>query len=125
MASLSQGLIAVLTAAKCSDDKFRVWLSENEIVSPDGLGLLAATETALEDKVFPMLSAAGVPMTNMAVMISINKGWHLSRSQVEKEHATASGKAPAPADNEPFGAPTRNSLTEAWTHKHGHTLSTD
>ena len=68
MASLSQGLICVLTAAKCSDDKFRAWLQDNEIVSPDGLGLLAATETNLEDKFFPMLAAAGVPMTNMAVI---------------------------------------------------------
>ena len=125
MASLSQGHIAVLMSANCSNDKFRVWLSENEIVSPDDLGLLAATETNLEDKLFPMLAAAGVPMTNMAVMISIKKAWHLSRSQVEKEHATASGKAPAPADNEPLGAPTRNSLTEAWAHKHSHTLSND
>ena len=122
MASLSQGLVAVLTTANCSNDKFRTRLSENEITSPDGLGLLAATESNLEDKVFPMLTAAGIPMTNMAVMISIKKAWHLSRSQVEKEHATASGKTPPPANNEPLSAPTRNSLTEAWTRSHGHVL---
>ena len=36
-------------------------------------------------------------------------------------HATASGKTPAPLDTEPLGAPTRNLLTKAGTHKHGHT----
>ena len=125
MAALSTGLIAVLTSSNCSNDKFRAWLGENEIISPDGLGLLAATEQNLEDKVFPMLQAAGIPMTNMAVMISIKKAWHLSRSQVEKEHATMAGKQPAPADNEPLSAPTRNSLTDEWTKRHGHTLSND
>ena len=120
--SLSTGLVAVLTTANCSNDKFRAWLIENEITTPDGVGLLAASEATLEDKVFPMLTAAGIPMTNMAVMISIKKAWHLSRSQVEKDHAQASGKTPPPANNEPLSAPTRNSLTEAWTRSHGHVL---
>ena len=60
--ALSQGLIALLTTANCTDDSFRKWLLDNEITGPDGLGLLAASETALEDKVFPMLQAAGVNM---------------------------------------------------------------
>ena len=125
MATLSQGLIALLTSANCVDDKFREWLVTNEITATDSLGLLVSTETALEEKVFPMLQAAWVPITKMALMISIKKAWHLSRAQVDKEHATAAGKQPAPAADEPLSAPTRASITEAWGKKHGHTLSND
>ena len=125
MTELSQGLLAILTSANCHDEKFKTWLTANEIVNADGLGLLAATETALEDKVFPMLRAAQVDTTKLSLMISIKKAWHLSRGQVDKDQATASGRAPAISPDEPLAAPTRSSLTEGWHAKHGFTLSND
>ena len=123
--TLSQGLTAILSTAGCSDDKFRQFLIDNELVSPDSLGLLAASETALEDRVFPTLKAAGVNTDKLALMVSVKKAWHLSRCQVDKDSATASGRAHAQAPNEPLDKPTRNSLTEAWQKQHGFKFSND
>ena len=124
-ASLSQGLTAILTTAGASDDKFRQFLVDHEITQPDGLGLLASTETALEEKVFPMLKAVGVATERLATLIAIKKAWHLSRNQVDKESAISSGKQPAQSPNEPLAQPTRTSITDAWKKRHSFTWPND
>ena len=82
-------------------------------------------EQALEDKVFPMLKTAGVEIEKLDVMIGIKKAWLLSRGQVDKEAATASGRISAPSLNEPLAPQTRRSLTDAWKTRYRFAFSND
>ena len=75
----------MLAAAELVSDKLETFLIANNVKTPDRLGLLAASEQALEDKVFPMLKTAGVEVDKLDVMIGIKKAWLLSQGQVDKE----------------------------------------
>ena len=123
MAPLSQALSSILVSAKASD-KFKAFLESNDFTEVDQIGLLAATESKLEESVFPMLKTAGVPVESLADMISLKKAWMLCRTAMERDQYTSSGRVAVPT-NDVLPAPDRTAMTATWKKTYNYNLPGD
>ena len=71
---LHHELSAILTSAKAPQE-LAEFLGGAGLLEVDQVALMASDENRLEDKVFPVLKAAGVPTEGLPEQIAIKKAW--------------------------------------------------
>ena len=119
MAALHHELSAILSTAK-APDKLAEFLSSNGLTDIDQVGLLATDEDKLEEKVFPAMKEAGVPVDSLAQQIGIKKAWMLCRTRMSENRTVRTG---ATKEEDVLPAPTRENLTQSFKREHKFLLS--
>ena len=76
-------LKALLVAAE-TPPEFEKFLIDKKLLQVDQLALMASDEDRLEDKIFPILKTASVPMDDLTAQISIKKAWSLARTSMNE-----------------------------------------
>ena len=92
MAQLRDDLVAILVSANAPQVLNDI-LVKNNLLEVDQLALMATDENRLEDKVFPVFKAAGVPTDTLPDQIAIKKAWHLARKSLTDSKKVHTGTA--------------------------------
>ena len=80
-ASLQVELSAMMDIVKAHDKLAEFFLKEG-ILDTEAEALLAGTVDKLEEKIFPMLKAGGVPIDQLKDQVAIKKLWRACRSRM-------------------------------------------
>ena len=112
-------LKAILVTAE-TPPEFEQFLIAKKLLQVDQLSLMASDEDRLEDKVFPILLAAKVPLEDLPAQIAVKKAWSLARTAMTESKKVHIG-ATAPTDVLP--QPTRDNIVQTWKRHHNFNLS--
>ena len=119
MSALRDDLKALLVTAE-TPDEFEQFLISKKLLQVDQLALMASDEDRLEDKIFPVLKAASVPLDDLTAQIAVKKAWSLARTSMRENKKVQLGSG-APTDVLP--TPTRDNIVQTWKRFHNFNLS--
>ena len=112
-------LKALLVAAE-TPPEFEKFLTDKKLLQVDQLALMASDEDRLEDKIFPILKTASVPMDDLTAQISIKKAWSLARTSMNENKKVQIGST---ATTDVLPSPTRDNIVQSWKRYHNFSLS--
>ena len=112
-------LTAILAAAEVPTE-FKDYLVSKGLFQVDQLALMASDENRLEDKIFPILTAASIKMDDLMTQIAVKKAWNLARTAMATSMKVHTGTTTA-TDILPH--PTRENIVQTWKRTHSFTLS--
>ena len=112
-------LTAILAAAEVPKE-FTEYLVNKGLFQVDQLALMAGDENRLEDKIFPILTAANIKMDDLMTQIAVKKAWNLARTAMNTSMKVHTGATTA-TDILPH--PTRENIVQTWKRTHSFTLS--
>ena len=117
-ANLKVELTAMLSIVQ-AHAKLAEFLLREGILDTDAVALLAGSEDKLEEKIFPMLKAGGVPVEQLKEQVAIKKLWCACRAKMnEPQKATETG-----GHNEGLALATKANLVTSFKSKHGFAMS--
>ena len=91
------------------------------ILDTEAVALLAGSEDKLEEKIFPMLKAGGVPVDQLKEQVAIKKLWCACRSRINEPQKT--GGDSGSRSEEGLAHATKANLVTSWKSKHAFAMS--
>ena len=88
---MSQELDSLLNSCRVQQS-FRTFLTDNDIMSTQDVGLMASSEAVFEKTTIPMMRATKVVCDKLSYVIAMKKVWLTCRNSTEHESLTATGK---------------------------------
>ena len=113
-------LIAALDIVK-ADAKLNEFFIKEGILDCEAVALLAGSEDKLEEKIFPMIKAGGVPIEQLKDQVAMKKLWKACRTRMSAPSKSSGDRSDHSDEVLPHA--TRANTVTAWKAKHNFAMS--